>query len=166
MAYTPSPTTPSIPDLPRYVTQELERVSLEINRIDSLLSRLVDALISAGITTLFLWNDSTIIADPGSGFVLGNNVQLPSVTIFAVSAETVTLATPPFNLLDAGDRVVVVNESADVQEIYTLDAPPIFQGTWWEFAVTHVQGGANNPAAGAIISFIWFPVGELLERNI
>ena len=161
MSYEPGPTAQSSADLPRYVTQELRRISTEVARVDSVLRSLLGALASAGISTLYLWNDSLVIADPGPGQMLGNNVTLQSVTEFAVSATTVTDAEPPFQLLDPGDFVVVVNETADVQEIYTLDAAPIFNATWWQFDVTHVSGQANNPAAGAIMSFVWFPIAEL-----
>lgn len=161
MAYEPGPTAHNIEDLPRYVTQELRRISTEVGRLDNVLRDLIGALISAGIITLYIWDDSLIIADPGTGQMRGNGVQLPTVTEFAVSATTVTAAQPPFQLLDPGDFIVVVNESADVSEIYTLDTNPIFNTTWWQFNVTHVSGANNNPAAGAIMSFIWFPIAEL-----
>ena len=148
-----------------YLERELQKVSLEFGRVNELVDALIAALRSGGITTLYLWNDSLVVGDPGSGNVAGNDVLLPGVTIFSVSTETLTAQFPPFGALDAGDLVVVVNETADVQEIYSLDNQPVFNTTWWQFDVTHVSGQANNPIAGAIMSFIWFPVAEIAEST-
>ena len=148
-----------------YLERELQKISLEFNRVNELLDALISALRSGGIMTLYLWFDSLAVGDPGAGRVAGNNNQLPSVTIFSVSAETLTLQFPPFGALDAGDLVVVVNETADVQEIYSLDNQPVFNDTWWQFDVTHVSGQNNNPQDGNIMSFIWFPVAEIAEAT-
>ena len=148
-----------------YLERELQKIQLEFTRVNELVDALIAALRAGGISTLFLWNDTLVVGDPGAAQVAGNDILLPNVTIFSVSTETLTAQFPPFGSLDAGDLVVVVNETADVQEIYSLDNQPVFNTTWWQFDVTHVQGQANNPIAGAIMSFIWFPVAEIAEAT-
>lgn len=148
-----------------YLERELQKISLEFGRVNELVDALISALRSGGIMTLFLWNDSLVVGDPGSGNVAGNEILLPNVTIFSVSSETLTAQFPPFGALDAGDLVIVVNETADVQEIYSLDNQPVFNTTWWQFDVTHVSGQNNNPVDGNIMSFIWFPVAEIAEAT-
>ena len=146
-----------------YLDRELRRHAQVTNETERLVGALVEALRSAGVSTLYQWDDSTIMADPGAGLVRGNNVLLNQCTQFAVSAETVTQAFPPFGLLDAGDRTVIVNEAADVQELFSLDNSPANNVSWWLFDVTLVSGQANNPTAGSLISLIWFPVAEIGE---
>ena len=160
MAYRPSPTANLLADLPRYVGQELDRVATELELQTERIDILYEALRAAGVTTLFFWDDSIVMADPGQGMMRGNNIQLQSVTEFAISADTVTQASPPFQRLDDNDRVMIRNDSAGVTEIYNLTAFPVFNDTWWLFAVAHDQGAANNPIDGAIMSMIWFPVFE------
>lgn len=161
MAYVPGPTAGSPEDLPRYVTQELQAASNEIALNTERIDILYEALRAAGVTTLFFWDDSVVMADPGPGNMRGNNIQLQSVTEFAIAATTVTGADPPFQRLDDNDRVMIRNESGiGVTEIYNLTAAPVFNDTWWLFAVAHDQGAANNPTLGSIMSMIWFPVFE------
>ena len=145
-----------------YLERELTKIQLEFGRVNELVNGLVAALAAGGVASLYLWSDSLVMDDPGTGIMRANDVQLQSTTQFAVSALSATNAASPFGILDPGDVVVVVNETADVQEVYTLDAVPVLNNdTWWLFDVTHQTGQANNPATGAIMSFIWFPISEI-----
>ena len=146
-----------------YLERELDKLRIDSGQVNELLEALVGALQSGGVWTLFLWDDSQVIDDPGTGNMRGNSNLLPNVTEFAVSATTLTDTQPPYQTLDQGDRIVVVNQSADVQEIYELDETPIFNATWWQFNVTHLSGQNNNPTTGDIMTLIWFPVAEIAE---
>ena len=145
-----------------YLERELTKIQLEFARVNELLNGLVAALSAGGVATLYLWDDSLVMDNPGDGNMRANDVQLQSTTQFAVAALSFTNSTSPFAILDPGDTIVVTNETADVQEVYSLDAEPVLNNDeWWLFTVTHVTGQANNPAAGAIMSFIWYPVSEI-----
>ena len=141
-----------------YLDRELEKIraffEVETERLDNIF----EILRAGGITTLYTWDDSIVMADPGAGAMRGNNIQLQSVTQFAIHKDTITGAAPPFFRLDGNDRMMVRNESANVSEIYDLDASPIDNDTWWLFNVTHDAGAANNPLVGAIMAVIWFPI--------
>jgi len=141
-----------------YLDRELEKIRVEIENEIQRLDNIYEVLRAGGITTLYFWDDSLVMGDPGTGNMRGNNVVLQSVTQFAISKETVTQAEPPFFRLDGNDRMMVRNETANVSEIYDLDAPPVDNGTWWLFNVTHDTGAANNPLAGSIMAVIWFPI--------
>ena len=145
-----------------YLERELTKIQLEFNRVNELVNGLVAALAAGGVASLYIWDDSLVMDDPGDGNMRANDVQLQSATEFAVAKLSATNAESPFGILDPGDVIVVVNETADVQEVYTLDVVPVLNNdAWWLFTVTHQTGQANNPAAGAIMSFIWFPISEI-----
>ena len=141
-----------------YLDRELEKVRVEIENEIQRVDQIYEVLRASGITTLYTWDDSLVMADPGAGFMRGNNIQLQSVTQFAIHKETITGGEAPFFRLDGTDRLLVRNESANVTELYDLDAGPVDNDTWWLFNVTHDSGAANNPAAGAIMALVWFPV--------
>ncbi len=143
-----------------YLERELEKIRVEITNETARLDNIFSVLQAGGLTTLYFWDDSVVMADPGTGNMRGNNIQLQSVTQFAIHKETITGAEAPFGNLDDTDRMMLRNETAGVANIYDLDAPPVDNDTWWLFDVTHASGATNNPIDGAIMSVIWFPIND------
>lgn len=154
------PIRSELPTRQAHLDRELEKIrstfEIEIARLD----QIYEVLQAGGITTLYFWDDSVVMADPGTGNMRGDDIQLTSVTQFAIHKVTLTGSEAPFGRLDSNSRMMVRNESSGVEALFSLDSTPVDNATWWLFNVTFISGAVNNPVNGAIMSVMWFPVIE------
>ena len=148
-----------------YLERELEKVERELVIYRDTLTALIGYRVIGGINVPYFWDDSAVIADPGSGHIRGNQAVLANVTIFAfhkVDGLGRDLGESLTGL--EGQSLVLTNETGNGHWIGSIDAV-VDQGAWIEFAVTTLSGG-SNPAQEDFFTVQYYPTQDLLGLEV
>lgn len=159
------PTAATFQGLKGYLSRSHENLDGTLANIERTLDLLLTIASVNGVLVNWAWIDGQDTSvDPGAGNIRGNNVQLSTVTQFALSRLDLygrSVFNARFEVLDAGDVILVGDILRGAWHTFTLDGAAVLFETFGQLNLTPTGiGNTANPQSGDIMEVKWLPVLE------
>lgn len=155
------PNKGTLRDLQAYLERTFSELDAWTLRIEQTITELIRILQLSGITISWEFNDDLdTTVDPGVRNMRGNTNLMDTWTQVSMSNTDIVgreMDGSQLHNVTTGDPVRISDLAKDAVFYYTMDAPIVDNGTWFQMDLTPIEGNSANPVTGDIMEIVWFP---------